>query len=385
MYKNDNEKVIFIQELYETYKDIKNNNLTLTRIYVIIILSLMFSFAVLGMIFLFLREFMIAGTYFVFTISYIVLLLNRKKKVVAKHLSWFCFIMGGFSIMIAIAWNIYLFGAAGGAQLYVLLLASLVYTIYINSNKKRKITALISYIILVTFFVSLMIFDSVWHKSIEDNIMSEILFTVSICIVLAVNVFGAYTVGLKSIEYVESVTNQKINFYIASMNNRLRIMNKKDLSKYLIQNQILSYNNLNICMFEFTTILKNMDNIFQIDYFSYEKIINQFYSLLRIYFPSNELIIRWDLNSIILIIEENSNNLYFLLESISNDFDKKIKRSQTNYDLYLKVIAKNYKFIDGKKKHKILLEKINEIIKLKYETKTIGKEYILYEYGDRII
>lgn len=380
MQPKDNQRVMFIQEIYETYEDIKNNNLTLTRIYIIVLFSLMFSFAFLGVIFLFIREYIIVFTYFLFAILFLALILNKKKKFIAKHLNWFCFILGGFTIMVGIAWNIYLFGAAGGAQLYILLLSSLIYVIYIKSNKKRKLAAFISYVILIFFFIFIMVFDSIWHANTQETLVKEILFSVSIFVVLSVNVFGAYTIGLKSIEYIESVSNQKVNFSLNTANDNLKTMCKKDFTKHILQNQTLDYTDLNICIFEFSSINKNVDNFFIVDNTFQEKIINQFLSLLKVYFPENNFIIRWDFNSIILMVEETPKIMYFVLESINKDFDKKIRKSYNDYSLYLKSIVKHYKHIDSKKRPKILLEKINEIIKLKYETKTIGNEYIIYEH-----
>lgn len=381
--QNDNQKVEFIQELYETYEDIKSRNITLKRIYVILILTIIIAFSFLGVTMLFAKEFFIASLYLFCSFMFYILLLNRKKKSVARYLDWYSFLGGSISVLIAICCNIYLYSMAGGSQLYLILLVTLIYIIFINDSKKRILVAnIIYFIILFTFIILSLIDNFIWHQDNKESFFTSLLFLISISVVMACIVFSANVVGLKSIEDIEKLSTNKNNIKSSKKaNDKFNIIDKKDFTQEILQMQLPQYNNLNVCIFEISFIQKDINSFFKIDYYYQNKVMNEFLSLLRVYYPKEEIIIKWDLNTFILILEEESSKFYFLLESISKDFDKMIRCKKDSFEIYMKIVAKFYKHIDTKKRPKILLEKINETIKLKYETRTMGKEYILYKSG----
>ena len=383
MREYDNQKVEFIQELYDTYEDIKNRNITLKRIYVILILTIIVTFGFLGIVMLFVKEFFISSLYIVSTCLFYVLLLNRKKTSVAKYLDWFSFMGGGICVIIAICCNIYLYSMAGGSHLYIILLVTLIYIIFINDSKKRLLIANITYVALVLIFIIIFLFDYYfWHSYYKESFFSNLLFVISVFVVFSSIVFSNYIVGLKSIEDIEKLSVNKNNVKITKkIHTKFNLIDKKDFTQLLLQKQQNYYNNLNVCVFEMTFVQKEQDFFLRTDYYYQNKVMKEFLSLLRVYYPNDEIIIKWDLNTFVLILEEESSKFYFLLESISKDFDNMIRKKKDNFDIYLKIVAKYHKFIDTQKRPKILLEKINETVKLKYETKTMGLEYILYKSG----
>lgn len=383
MREYDSQKVEFIQELYDTYEDIKNHNITLKRIYVILILTIIVTFSFLGITMLFAKEFFISSLYIICACLFYALLLNRKKKSVARYLDWFSFMGGGVCIIIAICCNIYLYSMAGGAHLYIILLATLIYIMFINDSKKRLLIANITYIALILTFVIVFLIDYYfWHSYHKESFFSNLLFVISVVVVFSSIVFSNYVVGLKSIEDIEKLSANKNNAKITKqVHTKFNLIDKKDFTQLLLQRQKNYYNNLNVCIFEITFFQKDQDSFFRTDYYYQNKVMKEFLSLLRAYYPNDEIIIKWDLNTFVLILEEESSKFYFLLESISKDFDKMIRKKKDNFDIYLKIVAKYHKFIDTQKRPKVLLEKINETIKLKYETKTMGREYILYKSG----
>lgn len=383
MREYDSQKVEFIQELYDTYEDIKNHNITLKRIYVILILTIIVTFSFLGITMLFAKEFFISSLYIICACLFYALLLNRKKKSVARYLDWFSFMGGGVCIIIAICCNIYLYSMAGGAHLYIILLATLIYIMFINDSKKRLLIANITYIALILTFVIVFLIDYYfWHSYHKESFFSNLLFVISVIVVFSSIVFSNYVVGLKSIEDIEKLSANKNNAKITKqVHTKFNLIDKKDFTQLLLQRQKNYYNNLNVCIFEITFFQKDQDSFFRTDYYYQNKVMKEFLSLLRAYYPNDEIIIKWDLNTFVLILEEESSKFYFLLESISKDFDKMIRKKKDNFDIYLKIVAKYHKFIDTQKRPKVLLEKINETIKLKYETKTMGREYILYKSG----
>lgn len=389
--QNDNQKVEFIQELYETYEDIKNRNITLKRIYVVLILTIIIVFGFLGVAMLFAKEFFISSLYIICTILFYLLLLNRKKKSIARYLDWYSFLGGSITILIAIICNIYLYSLAGGSQLYLLLLATLIYIIFIDDSKKRIIVANIIYVILLIAFITLVLLDSlVWHSEVKENLFNNMLFVMSVVVVFFGIVFTANVVGLKSIEDIEKLLNNQNKIKAKTQeDNKYNIIEKKDFTQEILQRQLAQYDNINVCIFEMSFTQKYKSAYFKMDYYYQNKLMNELLSLLRVYYPefdknkkpSTTMLIKWDLNSIILIGEEESNSFYFTLESISKDFDNMVRRKKDSFDVYLKIVAKYYKHLNTNKRPKILLEKINEVIKLKYETRTMGKEYILYKSG----
>lgn len=383
MREYDSQKVEFIQELYDTYEDIKNHNITLKRIYVILILTIIVTFGFLGITMLFAKEFFISSLYIICACLFYALLLNRKKKSVARYLDWFSFMGGGVCIIIAICCNIYLYSMAGGAHLYIILLATLIYIMFINDSKKRLLIANITYVALILTFVIVFLIDYYfWHSYHKESFFSNLLFVISVVVVFSSIVFSNYVVGLKSIEDIEKLSANKNNAKITKqVHTKFNLIDKKDFTQLLLQRQKNYYNNLNVCIFEITFFQKDQDSFFRTDYYYQNKVMKEFLSLLRAYYPNDEIIIKWDLNTFVLILEEESSKFYFLLESISKDFDKMIRKKKDNFDIYLKIVAKYHKFIDTQKRPKVLLEKINETIKLKYETKTMGREYILYKSG----
>lgn len=383
MREYDSQKVEFIQELYDTYEDIRNHNITLKRIYVILILTIITTFGILGIVMLFAKEFFISSLYIIYAALFYVLLLNRKKKSVARYLDWFSFMGGGVSIIIAICCNIYLYSMASGSQLYILLLVTLIYIIFINSTTKRLLIANITYIVLLLIFISLFLIDYYfWHSYHKESFFSNVLFAMSSAIVFGSIVFSNHVVGLKSIEDIEKLSAKKINNKnMKKSNTKFNLVDKKEFTQLLLQIQKPNYSNLNICILEVTFIQKDQETFLKMDYYYQNKIMGEFLSLLRVYYPNDEIIVKWDLNTFVLILEEESSKFYFLLESISKDFDKMIRKKKDNFDIYLKIVAKYHKFIDTQKRPKVVLEKINETVKLKYETKTMGREYILYKSG----
>lgn len=383
MREYDSQKVEFIQELYDTYEDIKNHNITLKRIYVILILTIIVTFGFLGITMLFAKEFFISSLYIICACLFYALLLNRKKKSVARYLDWFSFMGGGVCIIIAICCNIYLYSMAGGAHLYIILLATLIYIMFINDSKKRLLIANITYVALILTFVIVFLIDYYfWHSYHKESFFSNLLFVISVVVVFSSIVFSNYVVGLKSIEDIEKLSANKNNAKITKqVHTKFNLIDKKDFTQLLLQRQKNYYNNLNVCIFEIAFFQKDQDSFFRTDYYYQNKVMKEFLSLLRAYYPNDEIIIKWDLNTFVLILEEESSKFYFLLESISKDFDKMIRKKKDNFDIYLKIVAKYHKFIDTQKRPKVLLEKINETIKLKYETKTMGREYILYKSG----
>ncbi|MBZ7980068.1 hypothetical protein AVBRAN12642_05420 [Campylobacter sp. RM12642] len=383
MREYDSQKVEFIQELYDTYEDIKNHNITLKRIYVILILTIIVTFGFLGITMLFAKEFFISSLYIICACLFYALLLNRKKKSVARYLDWFSFMGGGVCIIIAICCNIYLYSMAGGAHLYIILLATLIYIMFINDSKKRLLIANITYVALILTFVIVFLIDYYfWHSYHKESFFSNLLFVISVVVVFSSIVFSNYVVGLKSIEDIEKLSANKNNAKITKqVHTKFNLIDKKDFTQLLLQRQQNYYNNLNVCIFEIAFFQKDQDSFFRTDYYYQNKVMKEFLSLLRAYYPNDEIIIKWDLNTFVLILEEESSKFYFLLESISKDFDKMIRKKKDNFDIYLKIVAKYHKFIDTQKRPKVLLEKINETIKLKYETKTMGREYILYKSG----
>lgn len=380
--QSDNQKVELIQELYETYEDIKHHNLTLTRVYIILLLAMILTFGGLSIMMLFAKEFFISTLYIFFTVLFYVILINRKNKLIARYLDWYSFFGCISSVVIAIVCNVYLYSLAGGSVLYLLLLASLIYVVFINDSKKRLLIANITYFVLTVVFISLVLIDYyIWHPNAKLHKMTSLLFTISVFVVFLSSVFSSYVVGLRSIEDVEKLSANKLK----NKNTRKNILkhdviNKKDFTQEILQKQAENYKDLNICIFEITFIRKTNDYVFKIDHYYQNKIIDEFTSLLRVYYPK-EMLIRWDLNSVVLITEEDKKNFYFLLECIDQDFDAMIRNSKDDFDIHLKIASHYYDNINTKKRPKILLEKINETIKLKYETKTLGKEYILYKNG----
>lgn len=380
--QNNNQKVELIQELYDTYEDIKNHNLTLTRVYIILLIALILIFGGLSITMLFAKEIFISSLYIFFSVLFYVILTNRKNKLIARYLDWYSFFGCFSSFIISIVCNVYLYSVDGGSLLYLLLLASLIYVVFINDSKKRILIANITYVILIIVFVSLILMDYyIWHPKVKLYKMTSWLFTISVFIVFLSSVFSSYVVGLRSIEDVEKLSANKLKIKNTRKNIlKYEVINKKDFTQEILQKQAENYKDLNIAIFEITFIRKTSDYIFKIDHYYQNRIIDEFASLLRVYYPK-EMLIRWDLNSIVLIAEEDKKNFYFLLECINQDFDAMIRNSKDNFDIHLKIASHYYDKINTKKRPKILLEKINETIKLKYETKTLGKEYILYKNG----
>lgn len=388
--QNDNQKVEFIQELYETYEDIKHGNITLKRIYIILILDIIIVFGLLGIAMLFSREFLFASFYLLYAFAFYLLLLNRKKKAVSKYFDLISFLGVIVITIIAIICNIILYSLSGGSHLHLFLLSSVIYLICIKDSKKRIIIANLIYFILLLLFVALVLLDNfILHPEVKENVFTDILFVLSIILVFLNIVFAANVVGLKSIEDIEKLSSNKNRINLGKKeDNKYNVIEKKDFTQEILQKQFAEYNDINICIFEMSFIHKDKNAYFKIDYYYQNKLMNELLSLLRVYYPdcdkskkpNTALLIKWDLSSIILIGEEKSSDFYFALESISKDFDKMI-RKKDSFDVYLKIVAKYYKYLNTNKRPKILLEKINEVIKLKYETRTMGKEYILYKSG----
>ncbi|MBT0878150.1 hypothetical protein KJQ97_01790, partial [Campylobacter sp. 2018MI01] len=265
MREYDSQRVEFIQELYDTYEDIRNHNITLKRIYVILILTIIITFGFLGITMLFAKEFFISSLYIVCACLFYALLLNRKKKSVARYLDWFSFMGGGACIIIAICCNIYLYSMAGGAHLYIILLATLIYIMFINDSKKRLLIANITYLVLLTIFISLFLIDYYfWHPYYKESFFSNLLFIISVFVVFSSIVFSNHVVGLKSIEDIEKLSVNKSHIKITKkIHTKFNLIDKKDFTQLLLQRQQNQYNNLNVCIFEIAFVQKDQDSYFK--------------------------------------------------------------------------------------------------------------------------
>lgn len=379
MLDKNNQRVIFAQELFETFVDIKNHNLTATRLYVILIIIMIFVCGLAFFIALFFRQFFLSGLCFTISMAFYFLLINRKKRIIAKYLDWFSFLGSGIGLLTLTAHNIYNYSIASNAQVYVILMIDLLYLVFINATKKRIIAASATFFILLFSFVLLVLLDTFyWHSSgalvgkyNSIHIISE-LVTISSC------VFSAYIVGIKSIDDIEqfvsykTTTKNMVNVYN-------EILEKKEFVQQFLNIQKDFYDNLNVCVFEISIFSKEKNLFFKADSRVYDKIVKEFISLLKIYNFNNKVLILWDLNTLVLIAEDDSKIFFKTLSSIGENFNRLIKNKQNNYESNLKIISKYYKDINTKKHPRMILEKINEVIKLEYETQNIGSEYLLYK------
>lgn len=372
-------KVDIVQEVYETYQDIKNRNITLTRLYIILILTMIISFGFLCLVMLFLKQFAASFLFFIITSLGVTLLKKRKRKIVARYLDWFSFLGGALCIVITVAYNVYEYSNIAGSLIYIIMLVNMIYIIFVSDDIQKNKVAYVVCVLLVVVFIDLILLDNfVWHTDLLTTNFHEILFLINIFVIFVCIVLAAFIVGLKSVESVEMLEENRRKIILESNKNKhLDYLYKKDFGNSILQKQKSEYNDLNICVFEIS-LFTNDESAAKIEYFCLEKIINDFLNLLKIYYPNEKMLIKWDLNTVVLIVEDSSDNMFLMLESINKDFDKIVKNKQ-ECKIYLKSICKYYKSIVTKKHPKIILEKINEVIKLKFETSNLGKKYTLYK------
>ncbi|MBZ7995364.1 hypothetical protein [Campylobacter canadensis] len=374
-------KVELIQELYDTIIDLKQHNLTLTRLYVVFIIMLGISVCTLSILMLFAREYKIAFVYFIDIVICYVLLVYRKKRLLSKYYDWICLISSYFIVLSIAISNVIIHGIASGFNVYILMLVSLSFIIYIDNIKKRYLASFITLIFNVAIFYCVNYYDLYHlHKHQVQSLQTDLLYVFSVLIYASICILANYIIGIKSIDIIEKITLESSSQEdIQNEKSFFDIYEKKALISNILNNKNQEYKHLNVCFFEIVFKDEINNFVYKFDSHIQDKIFKEFVFLLKLYIKDYEYISRWEKCNFIAVFEQNNKLAHLLLENIIKYFNTQIKQNQKNRsNIFLRVAAKHYPLINLQDKPRNLLDKINEVVHLKYDNDVLGYEYLIF-------
>lgn len=374
-------KVELIQELYDTIVDLKQHNLTLTRLYVVFIIMLGISVCILSILMLFAREYKIAFVYFIDILICYTLLVYRKKRLLSKYYDWICLISGYFIVLSIATSNVAIHGIASGFNVYILLLVSLSFIIYIDNIKKRYLASIVTLLFNIIVFYFINYYDLyVLHKYQIQSLQTDLLYVFSVLIYASICILANYIIGIKSIDIIEKITlENSTQENIQNNKSFFDIYEKKALISNILTNKTQEYKQLNVCFFEIVFKDEINNFVYKFDSHIQDKIFKEFVFLLKLYIKDYEYISRWEKCTFLAVFKLNNKLTHLLLENIIKYFNTQIKQNQKNRsNIFLRIAAKHYPVVNIQDKPRILLDKINEVVHLKHDNDVLGYEYLIF-------